>query len=145
VEISIQENINKIFNKHLIDYVFYPDAGAMKRYSEILKFPDNVQYFYGDKKRNLQTGEIISYELINSPELIGRNVLIIDDLCSFGTTFLKCGEKLKNNAVANIFLYVSHCEDSIFKGNLLKSDVIKTVYTTDSLLSDTSHKKIIKL
>jgi ribose-phosphate pyrophosphokinase len=137
-EMSIQDNISRIFSNIHIDYVFYPDNGAMKRYSEILKIP--VPYFYGNKKRNLNTGEIVGYELVDCPDIKDKDILIIDDLCAKGFTFYNAAQKLKDNGANNINLYVSHCENSIYQGQLLKSDLIKTIFTTDSILTDWSSK-----
>jgi len=141
-EIDIQQYIDEIFDKEKIDYVFYPDNGACKRYSEILKLPYDTTYFYGNKKRDLQTGKIINYELVNCSNIQNKNILIIDDLCAFGGTFKLAGEKLKEKGVNNIYLYVSHCENSIYKGELIKSGLVSKIYTTDSILSDWSSKLI---
>lgn len=144
-EISISYHIDKIIFNNNIDYVFYPDNGACKRYSEILKLPNSITYFYGNKKRNLQTGEILTYELVDVPNLINKNVLIIDDLCAFGGTFIGASEKLREHGASKVILYVSHCENSIYKGKLLKSGLIDKIYTTDSILNDWSSGLIYKI
>ena len=132
---------NVIALENNIDYVFYPDAGALKRYSEILNVPYPV--FYGNKKRDLNTGRIINYELVDAPDLLDKNILIIDDLCAKGGTFMMAGRKLKENGAKNVSLYVTHCEPSIFKGELLKTNVIDRIYTTKSLIRDDWCEKII--
>ncbi len=144
-EASVFNNIYNIFVDNKIDYVFYPDAGAMKRYSEVLNLPNNTEYFFGNKKRNLQTGDIVKFELVNQPDLEGKTVLIIDDLCSKGGTFLASADEIKKNGAYKVLLYVTHCEHSIYDGNILTSDLIDKVYTTDSILHDFSSKKIQKL
>ena len=141
-EIDIQQYIDEIFDKEKIDYVFYPDDGAMERYSEILKLPNDITYFYGNKKRNLQTGEIINYEIVDCPNIQNKNILIIDDLCAYGGTFLLSAEKLKEKGADNIYLYVSHCENSVYKGKLIKSGLLSKIYTTDSILGDWSSNLI---
>ncbi len=40
-----------------------------------------------------------------------------------------------------IYLVVTHCENTIFEGKLLDSDLITGIYTTNSILSK-DHKKI---
>ena len=145
MEMNIQYYIDKIFIKENVDYVFYPDAGSMKRYSEILKLPDNITYFYGNKKRNLQTGEIINYEIVDCPNIQNKNILIIDDLCAYGGTFQLASEKLKEQGANNIYLYISHCENSVYKGKLIKSGLISKIFTTDSILSDWSSKLIYNI
>lgn len=144
-ESKIKDNIIHIFEKENIDYVFYPDSGAMKRYSEILKLPNDTLYFFGNKKRNLQTGDIVKFELVDAPELKDKTVLIIDDLCSKGGTFLASAKEMKSYGSDKVLLYVTHCEYSIYDGDLLSSDLIDKVYTTNSLLQDFSNNKIIQL
>ena len=60
-ELSIQTYIDIVINVEKPDFIFYPDAGAMKRYSEHLKIPSDIGLIYGSKQRNLQTGEIEKY------------------------------------------------------------------------------------
>ena len=126
----------KVLNNVHVDYIFYPDAGSMTRYSKTLK--TGQLYFYGNKKRDLTNGQIISYELVDCPDIQGKDILIIDDLCAKGFTFYNAGQKLKEKGANNIYLYVSHCEDSIYKGELIKSDFVDKVFTTDSILTDWS-------
>ncbi|NRT27906.1 phosphoribosylpyrophosphate synthetase [Clostridium beijerinckii] len=40
-----------------------------------------------------------------------------------------------------IYLVVTHCEDTIFDGEILKTDLITKVFTTNSILSK-EHEKI---
>ncbi len=142
-ELSIDNIIEQIpdFNKY--DYLFFPDNGASKKYPEKLNI--SKPYFFGNKKRDLSTGKITDYELINSPDLLDKNVLIIDDLCSQGFTFYNAGMKLKQNGANLVSLYVSHCENSIYSGVMLNSDYIDKIFTTNSILNDFSHNKITKL
>lgn len=118
---------------------FYPDEGAMKRYSDTNTAP----YAYGIKKRNWETGAIESLELAGAVDKIaGADVLIIDDICSRGGTFYHSAKALKEAGAANIYLYITHCEDTIHEGELLKdNDLIKHIYTTDSILTK-PHNKI---
>ena len=74
--------------------------------------------------------------------LQGSVVLIIDDICSFGGTFLHSARKLRGLGAEKIYLYVSHCEENIVKGELLKGDLIEKVYTTDSIAGSGLHEKV---
>jgi len=134
VEIDLNPYIDKIMRRLQIDYVLFPDNGSLKKYTEILTL--RKLYFYGNKKRNLQTGKILYYELIDCPDLKGKNILIIDDLCSKGGTCHHASLKLKELGVNEIYLYFSHCEDSIYDGALLNSGLISKIFTTDSILSN---------
>ena len=136
VELDVNQYIYKVLNNVHVDYIFYPDAGSMTRYSKTLK--TGQSYFYGNKKRDLTNGQIISYELVDCPDIQGKDILIIDDLCAKGFTFYNAGQKLKEKGANNIYLYVSHCEDSIYKGELIKSGLMDKVFTTNSILTDWS-------
>lgn len=125
------------------DYIFYPDNGAKKKYSEILS-PSPKPYFYGEKHRNLDTGLIDDYDIINPPDLNKKNVLIIDDLCVKGFTTLNAAKKLKELGVNKVYFYCSHCEQAIHEGELLKTDYVDKIYTTDSLNFE-EHPKIFKI
>lgn len=118
--------------------IFYPDAGAMSRYSKLISGP----YAYGLKKRDWETGKIIGLDIIdNGLHLSGKDILIVDDICSKGGTFLHSARKLKELGARDIYLYVSHCENTILEGDLLTSGLIKKVFTTDSIFTK-EHEKI---
>ena len=63
-----------------------------------------------------------------------RRILIVDDICSAGGTFKFSAIKLKELGASDVSLYVSHCEDNIQNGDLLKTDLVSKIYTTDSIL-----------
>ena len=141
-EIKPWDYINRAIHKIPVDrelVLFYPDEGAMKRYSSALNLP----FAFGVKRRNWETGVIEGLDLMGNVEAInGRDVLIIDDICSKGGTFYYSAKALKEAGAANIYLYVTHCENTIHEGELLKKDsLIKEIFTTDSILTKT-HEKI---
>lgn len=119
--------IKAINDENLVMY--YPDEGAMKRYSENYALP----YSFGMKRRDWETGKILGIDIINRDIMKDKNVLIVDDICSKGGTFYHSAKALKEADAKNIYLFVTHCEDSIFKGDLIDSGLIKRIYTTDSL------------
>lgn len=118
--------------------MFYPDEGAMKRYSGMISLP----YAFGIKKRDWETGQILGLDVAGEVDAIrGRDILIVDDICSRGGTFLHSAKKLKELGARNIYLYVSHCENTVLDGDLLTSGLVKRVYTTDSIFTK-SHELI---
>jgi ribose-phosphate pyrophosphokinase len=119
------------------DYIFFPDAGAQKRYSKVIGYRQLV----GFKKRNFQTGQIEDLQVVGDIGN-GAKVLIVDDLCSFGGTFMLSAEKLKELGAAEIYLLVGHCEHSIYKGKILETDLIQKVFTTNTILDKAEHEKI---
>lgn len=114
------------------DYIFFPDEGSCKRYSSM--FGDFQNIGFGIKKRNWNDGKILGLDIFGeSPE--NKNVLIIDDICSYGGTVYHSARKLKELNCGKIYVYFTHCEDSIAKGELLTGDLIEHIYTTNSLFS----------
>ena len=127
--------------------MFYPDEGAMKRYAKDVKIP----FAFGVKNRDWNTGKIISLEVFgfNADEIKGKNILIRDDICSYGGTFYYAAKKLKEMGANNIYLMVTHCENNIRNGrfgkenvNLLETGLIKKVFTTDSIYTNDSSDMI---
>lgn len=148
--------INNIVIKHPVEYIekvinkiekvtdtdsiimFYPDEGAMKRYSEMLDRP----YTFGIKKRDWKTGEIKGLEVSGMTELInGSSIIIVDDISSRGGTFYHSAKKLKELGAKDIYLYVSHCENTILEGDVLDSSLINKVFTTNSIFTG-KHEKV---
>ena len=118
--------------------VFFPDEGAMKRYSDLFNMP----YAFGIKKRDWNTGKILGLDVSGATDKIkGSRVLIVDDICSRGGTFYHSAKKLKELGAKEIYLYVSHCENTILNGDLIYSTLVEKIYTTDSIFTK-KHEKI---
>lgn len=107
----------------------YPDEGAAKRYAEQL----NAEYVFCIKHRDWRTGKIQRLELTSPETVKGKNVLIVDDICSRGGTFTFTAQALKDAGAEDIFLYVTHCENTIEKGSVLTDGLISHVFTTNSI------------
>lgn len=125
------------FNKET-DVLFFPDAGAMKRYSKM--FPD-YKYLVGFKSRDFTSGNIEKLQILGNVTE-GANVIIIDDLCSGGRTFSMSAEKLKEIGCGDIYLIVGHCENTIFDYGFLENENIKHVLTTNTILKTQTHPKL---
>lgn len=127
----IQKAIDKLGypKEHLC--LFFPDEGAQKRYGEM--FPDYPQAF-GIKKRNWETHKIEGYMIVGEKNIKNKEILIIDDICSYGNTFIHAADALHKAGATDVNLYITHCEESINKGNLFTCGMIDNVFTTDSLI-----------
>lgn len=131
---------NKLNPNRLI--VFYPDEGAMKRYSGLI----NIPYAFGIKKRDWESGKIAGLDVAGSTNLVaGSDVLIIDDISSRGGTFYHSAKKLKELGANKIYLYVSHCEATILDGEIFKSGLIDKVFTTNSIFNAEAMKRAEEL
>ena len=126
-EFLIQKAIDAIGAEDLL--LCYPDEGAAKRYSELME----AEYIFGIKHRDWRTGKIERLELTTPEKVVGRTVLIVDDICSRGGTFTHTARALKEAGANDIYLYVSHCENTIFNGLVLTDGLIRHVFTTDSI------------
>ena len=120
------------------DILFFPDEGAMKRYSSMAP----LGYAFGFKKRDWVTGQIQGLDVAGCTDKIKNSkILIVDDICSRGGTFLHSAKKLKELGAKEIYLYITHCENTILEGELLTSGLIERVYTTNSIFTK-EHEKI---
>ena len=119
-------------------YLVYPDAGAAKRYGKEIGYE---KILTANKDRDFKTGFIKNLQINGNIESKSFKAIIVDDLCSKGGTFMLTAEKLKDMGAKEIYLAVTHCENTIFLGELLKTDLITKIYTTDSILSK-NHEKI---
>lgn len=117
------------------DSVFFPDFGAKQRYGEGHELPTS----YGKKTRDFLTGEITGLELIGD---VGANVLIVDDLCSRGGTFVAGGKLLKEKGAGRVSLLVAYVEDNVFAGEIF--DHVDRIYTS-SERELRNHPRITKI
>ena len=106
-----------------------PDAGASKKTMKISEAfngePDVIQ---AQKVRNLKTGDIIKTEVMG--DVKGKKILIADDICDGGKTFIELAKVLKNNGAVEVSLFITH---GIFsKGFAVFEGLIDSIYTTDS-------------
>ncbi len=113
--------------------LFFPDEGAMKRYGDDLATL-GYKFAFGMKKRDWDTGKILGLEVMQPENIVGKDVLIIDDICSRGGTFFYSAKALKEAGAKSVSLYITHCENTILKGEIFTSGLIDNVYTTDSLV-----------
>lgn len=121
--------------------LFFPDEGSMKRYSSEIDF---LPYAFGIKKRDWKTGQIQGLQLVNGELVKGKNVLIIDDICSRGGTFYHAAKALKGAGATNVYLYITHAENTMVKGDMYNDpNLIKKIYTVKTIFDsrlDTLHK-----
>lgn len=121
--------------------LFFPDEGAQKRYGGM--FPEYTQAF-GIKKRNWETQKIEGYMIVGEENIKDKYVLIIDDICSYGNTFVKAAEAIREAGAVDVSLYVTHCEDAISKGDIFKNNIFENVFTTNSIVrSEETNQNLI--
>lgn len=126
-------------DESIIDYtnnklaLFYPDQGAYKRYNHGVVNNTCYHSTYGNKDREWGTNQIKSLTIANPAEVKDKDVLIVDDICSYGGTFYRAATALKEAGARKVYLYITHCENAIWLGKLPNSGLIEKVFTTDSI------------
>lgn len=136
--------------------VYFPDAGAMKRYKDLPRLK-GYDIIYGEKDRDWRTGKIIGLKIFNQngeriddmeDYLKDKSVLIIDDIISFGGTIAYSADALKAIGASHIYVYASHVENSIVSADVnkvkerLDNETITEVFTTNSLYKERDFKNI---
>lgn len=134
--------VAKIGFDRVWDYLFFPDAGAQKRYASVTGYKTAVGY----KQRDFGTGQLLgkmeTHGFTADPYTRGfvasnTEVLIVDDLCSKGGTFIMAVHALQKLGIGHIHLLVAHCENTMWDGQLL--NYIDGLWCTDSILSLCGH------
>ena len=113
--------------------IILPDAGAKKRYEDTMYFsfgfdPDTV---FCSKVRDEKTGKILRIQVDNPEVLSDRPMLIIDDLCDGGGTFLGIAEAIRAiKPDAKLNIKVVHAVNGVGLQRL--SQTFDHVYITNS-------------
>lgn len=104
-----QSEVVKLFEEKGIfggdGIVVIPDAGATKKAYSWLNGREYVQCL---KKRDFKTGKLSGFEILDPGLVHGRHVVIIDDICDAGGTFLGLAELLLSAGAASLRLGVTH-------------------------------------
>uniref|UniRef100_A0AB39CC65 Ribose-phosphate pyrophosphokinase n=1 Tax=Pseudomonas phage RVTF4 TaxID=3236931 RepID=A0AB39CC65_9VIRU len=94
-----------------------PDAGAIKKTDKIAKELGFSGIVYMDKERDTQTGKITrTFPRLyvengkHTPvsEIAGKKLLVVDDICDGGYTFIQLADALKEFAPEKLDLFVTH-------------------------------------
>ena len=130
-----KNHLSDVLNMSRASSLFFPDKSAVKRYD--MEAP--LRKAWGHKERDFRTASIEVYEVQGE---YSENVLMVDDLCSRGGTFVHAAKILRKQGVKYISLLVTHCEDNVFTGEIF--DWIDHIYTSQGMLTK-SHPRITEL
>lgn len=98
-----------------------PDAGASKKTLAMAKFLTHTGFIQAEKVRNVETGNITHTSV--GGNVVGRDCLIVDDICDGGATFIALAKALKFQDAKSITLYVTHGIFSKGKQHLLDNGI----------------------
>ena len=110
-----------------------PDAGALKKIHNVAKASGARDYAILTKERDVATGNLTGFALV-SGDVAGKDVLIVDDLCDAGGTFIGSAQVLRDAGARSVSLYVTQGVFSRGVENLLNNG-IDAIYTTTSFAS----------
>jgi ribose-phosphate pyrophosphokinase len=113
--------------------VIAPDAGAAKRAGKLAKHL-GVPLKQAHKTRDVSTGQLTGFGIENCDDigtkLVPPSVLVVDDLCDGGGTFIGLGNVLREQGICPD-LYVTH---GLFtKGTKDLLDIYGRIFCTDSV------------
>lgn len=127
--LDVKDQIYRAIGRSNCDLVCFPDAGAAKRGYDVL-----LPSFNLEKKRNQSTGAIEGLVCPLPLDLKDKTILIVDDICDGGKTFIEAAKVLYGMGAAHVDLYVTH---GIFSNGihiLTELGKLRNIYTTDSIL-----------
>lgn len=85
------------------------DAGGFK---PLMKLVDKIGWtgetFSASKSRKYEDGKSKLIQQIDREDFQGKNILIIDDLCVYGGTFIGLAKLLKEKNIGKLYLAISH-------------------------------------
>ncbi len=120
-----------------------PDGGALKKIYDVAKEFDITNVVTASKVRDIKTGNIIRTQL-PTMNLEGiEHLIVIDDICDGGRTFIELAKAIKEITEIPIYLIVTH---GIFSAGFDELEkYFETIYTTDSIHSDIAEKGSTKV
>lgn len=101
---SIQSNMNIVPHKY--DALVSPDGGALKKVYNVAKESGIFEVIQASKHRDVSTGELSNPQVLGDVD--GKTLLIVDDLCEGGFTFVQLAKVLKEKGAKRVDLYVTH-------------------------------------
>ncbi|WP_193145597.1 ribose-phosphate diphosphokinase [Citrobacter europaeus] len=112
-----------------------PDAGALKKIDAVARAAGVEEYAILSKKRDVASGKLTGFSLM-AGDVRGRDLLIVDDLCDAGGTFIGSAQVLREAGAHSVSLYVTH---GIFSKGVehLFANGIDAIYTTTSYAAPT--------
>ena len=137
-------NFNKVDNFKLVDFaleslngrssqtlIVSPDAGALKKIYDVAKHFNITNVVTASKVRDIVSGNIVRTELPGMFLSDIEHIIIIDDICDGGRTFIELAKEIKQQTNIPIYLIVTH---GIFSAGLEQlTEHIDGIFTTNSV------------
>lgn len=94
--------------KSRYDAIVSPDAGALKKIEKVAKRLnfDYTNIINCGKVRDIKTGDIVRTDVYD--DVKDKKLLLVDDICDGGRTFIQLAKILKELGAKQVDLYVTH-------------------------------------
>lgn len=135
----------EILKRHLLNDGFILLGSKVRNFStgKIESISISQKIVYNENTDEFNTLDIDKKGILSLYTVSGEcdtcDTLIVDDLCSYGGTFVKIVKELdsvfedSDHYFSKVYLLAAHVENSIYKGFLC--DYLHGLYTTDSILT----------
>lgn len=141
----IGNNIGVIGTSRSPHVLVCPDAGARKKIMKVAQTLHINDVIFADKVRDVATGKITGTTLSATPERwkdlprVTDDLIMVDDICDGGYTFIELAKLLRPLTSGKIKLYVTH---GIFsKGLSVFDGLIDEIYTANCWLDTMERAK----
>lgn len=105
VNLTPEAHVKKIIEEEYIELVCFPDEGAWRRYGKFVE----TEPLIAEKTRDPLTGNITTYNIpATRHEVMFKKILIWDDLCDGGATFIMCAKELYKLGALEVQLFTTH-------------------------------------
>jgi len=106
-----------------------PDGGALKKIYKLAATLNEYDVVECGKSRDVKTGKLSGFK-VYMDDLQGKDLLIVDDICDGGGTFIGLAKELKRKNAGKLYLAISH---GIFSKGLDELyQHFDHIYTTDA-------------
>jgi ribose-phosphate pyrophosphokinase len=107
------------------------DAGGFKPLMKTCDIIDwSGEVYSASKSRSYKDGKSKLYQVVDREDFGGKDVLVVDDICVGGGTFIGLAKLLRERNVGKIYLAVSHIAIPDLKKELI--DSFDKIFTTNS-------------
>lgn len=144
----IESVINKVIRDCEPNFIISPDVGASKRiYNYLAKIKCPLPVIQCLKHRDTDTGKLSGFEICGDQNFTNKKLLMLDDICEYGGTFIGLASLPKFQLADSLYLYTTHgifpngqetidnlhkhfkkiyCTNS-FENNIVESDIFKVI------------------
>lgn len=145
IEVTLLDIFKQIEFKFTDDTILVaPDLGSTEKVKALAEYY-SLDWIQGIKQRDPETGKLsgFGFETDLQYDFTTKDLLIVDDICDGGGTFIGLAEVLEEHLTPKtLSLYVTHGIFSKGVTDLLR--YFDTIYTTDTYLTDIEHKALVE-